>query len=234
LPARIDPDQIPHEPGLALIVTDRGEAFVNGTPIPIHPGQDPHAMAVAHAAWQIAQLGRPVRASATGPDGITWPLIIHPDGTAVTTGELSHRPCAGQLPQPSTEATPGAAGVIAAAPPVAVPVHPASVPAWPVVSIVVSEHDRPLVEGVAVPVPAGVDPHAAAVAAAARRAVDLGRPVRATATGPDEITWPLIIYPDGSAHAAGEPTPAGQSRPRRHAWLLRRVPLRAGKVLQSR
>jgi hypothetical protein len=59
VPPRIDLARIPTEPPLALLITDRGQAFLNGSPIPVPPGQDPYAVVVAHAAWATAQLGRP-------------------------------------------------------------------------------------------------------------------------------------------------------------------------------
>src|SRR5690606_17066303 len=44
-----------------------------------HP-EDARAAIVAVIAETAAKVNRPVRVSATGPDG-TWPLIVHPDGT---------------------------------------------------------------------------------------------------------------------------------------------------------
>ncbi|MCQ4044273.1 hypothetical protein ACFOSC_29730 [Streptantibioticus rubrisoli] len=120
-----------------------------------------------------------------------------------------------------------------AAPPVVPPVrapseeHPApqdvdpdSVPAWPLLTITLTAEGTALVNDVPVPQPPGVDPRAAAVAAAAGHIGQLGlaRPVRANATDPDGTVWPLIIHPNGTATAAG---PA--IRPERgRRWLRRK------------
>jgi hypothetical protein len=86
-------------------------------------------------------------------------------------------------------------------------IDPGSVPAWPLVTIVLTEEGKAFVNDTPVNQPPGVEPRAAAVAAAAEHIAQLGlaRPVRANATEPDGTVWPLLIHPDGTATAAGEP-----------------------------
>jgi hypothetical protein len=86
-------------------------------------------------------------------------------------------------------------------------IDPSTVPAWPLVTIVLTEEGKAFVNDTPVSQRDGVDPRAAAVAAAAEHIAQLGlaRPVRANATEPDGTIWPLLIHPDGTATAAGEP-----------------------------
>jgi len=78
--------RIPGWPILRIRLTQDG-AEIDGTPIRSAPGEDPRQTALRAAAATAVQLGRPVRAAATDPDGTTWPLIIHPDGSATAIGE---------------------------------------------------------------------------------------------------------------------------------------------------
>jgi hypothetical protein len=96
----------------------------------------------------------------------------------------------------------------------------AGVPAWPTIEINLDGDEHLTVNDIPIPVPPGTDPHTVAVAAASDQmsALGLERPVRAKATDPDGTVWPLIIHPDGTATAAGEPT-----RPDQNRGLLRRV-----------
>ncbi|WP_328305566.1 cutinase family protein [Actinomycetospora sp. NBC_00405] len=61
-----------------------------------------------------------------------------------------------------------------------------------------------LVDDVAVPVGRGADPHRAGLAAAARRAALLGRPVRVEMAG-RWSAWPLVVHPDGAVDDARAP-----------------------------
>ncbi|MEE6289289.1 AAA family ATPase [Georgenia sp. MJ173] len=59
-----------------------GEVIINGTSRPIETthAEDARAAIVAVITETAAKVNRPVRVTASGPDG-TWPLIVHPDGT---------------------------------------------------------------------------------------------------------------------------------------------------------
>ncbi len=81
------------------------------------------------------------------------------------------------------------------------------VPAAPVVRLRVDRTPGGvplLVDDVAVPVGRGADPHRAGLAAAARRAAHLGRPVRVEMAG-RWSTWPLVVHPDGAVDDARAP-----------------------------
>ncbi|PVZ08423.1 heparin lyase I family protein [Actinomycetospora cinnamomea] len=109
------------------------------------------------------------------------------------------------------------------------------VPAEPVVRLRV---DRPAgrvplrVDGVAVPLARGADPHRAGLAAAARRARELGRPVRVEMAGPWSC-WPLVVHPDGAVDdgRGGRPRPASG-----RAWSGRRrtAPVLGGLTARPR
>ncbi|GAA1881955.1 hypothetical protein [Streptantibioticus ferralitis] len=99
-------------------------------------------------------------------------------------------------------------------------VDPDNVPAWPLINITLTAEGTALINEAPVPQAPGTDPRAAAVAAAAGHIGKLGlaRPVRANATDPDGTVWPLIIHPNGTATAAGDPI-----RPERgRRWLRRK------------
>ena len=82
-----------------------------------------------------------------------------------------------------------------------------AVPAAPVVRLRVDRTPGGvplLVDDVAVPVGRGADPHRAGLAAAARRAAHLGRPVRVEMAG-RWSAWPLVVHPDGAVDDARAP-----------------------------
>ncbi|KWX05995.1 hypothetical protein TH66_00380, partial [Carbonactinospora thermoautotrophica] len=211
MPAAPDP-HTDTAPDLTILLTATGRAYLNGARVPVTGHTDPLAAAVRAAAAIAVQLGRPVRATATDPDGTTWPLIIHPDGAvtatrpAATTPAPPH-PAEATVPPDSPQHTGPAPATGTPSDPPPSPAEPggqhsekldlAQVPAWPVVTIALTATGQAYVNRVPVPYPPGADPRAAAVRAAAAIAVQLGRPVRATATDPDGTTWPLIIHPDG-------------------------------------
>ncbi|MGW3200125.1 hypothetical protein ACWDBD_37275 [Streptomyces sp. NPDC001118] len=220
---RIDVDSIPALPLFVLTATPDHRALLDGTPLDVPAGVDPRVVAANAAIAQAQLIGRAVRAELHDAEGLIWPLIITPDG-GVLQGK---RP----LPPPAEETVTAEPAPVAQheAPPVhqrppqaAAPqltVDPQSVPAWPLVTIVMTQDGTVLVNDVAVPVPAGADPRAAGVAAAAEHATRLGlaRPVRANATEPDGTVWPLLIHPDGTA------TPTGDAiRPERRRWMRRK------------
>ena len=82
-----------------------------------------------------------------------------------------------------------------------------AVPAAPVVRLRVDRTPGGvplLVDDVAVPVGRGADPHRAGLAAAARRAAHLGRPVRVEMAG-RWSAWPVVVHPDGAVDDARVP-----------------------------
>lgn len=85
----IDPTRIPAWPHLRIELASDGVIRIDGDAVPAIPGFSPYASAIAAAAARLAAQGlnRPVRATATDPDGTAWPLLIHPDGTASSAGE---------------------------------------------------------------------------------------------------------------------------------------------------
>ncbi|GAA4741336.1 cutinase family protein [Actinomycetospora chibensis] len=85
-----------------------------------------------------------------------------------------------------------------------------AVPAAPVVRLRVDPTPGGvplLVDDVAVPVRRGADPHRAGLAAAARRAAHLGRPVRVEMAA-RWSAWPLVVHPDGAVDDARAPRAA--------------------------
>ncbi len=89
-----------------------------------------------------------------------------------------------------------------------------------------------LVDGVAVPLDRGADPHRAGLALAARRARGLGRPVRVEMASPWS-SWPLVVHPDGAVddgRATPPPVSAGSAWSRRPA----RAPVLAGVARRPR
>ncbi|WP_433782867.1 heparin lyase I family protein [Actinomycetospora sp. CA-101289] len=98
------------------------------------------------------------------------------------------------------------------------------VPAAPVVHLRVDRREGGvplLVDGVPVPVDRGADPHRAGLAAAARRAGGLGRPVRVEMASPWS-SWPLVVHPDGAVDDGRAAPPVSAES----AWSRRR-PVRA-------
>ncbi|MFC0624922.1 hypothetical protein [Kribbella deserti] len=73
---------IPSWPKVTIRLYDahNGEVKIAGRSHPV-VDQDPRQAALALVADRAAQLGRPVKATAVEPDGTSWPLVIHPDGS---------------------------------------------------------------------------------------------------------------------------------------------------------
>jgi hypothetical protein len=201
-----------------MIITPEGGVFQGERPLRRHDAtQAPSGLPESSPAQQQPNTARP---PAAPPPSV--PAEQPPQPTEYTPAEPPAAP-----PPTGGQAMPDAAY------PVVQPVHapseeypplqdvdPDSVPAWPLLNIALTAEGTALVNDVPVPQPPGVDPRAAAVAAAAGHIGQLGlaRPVRANATDPDGTVWPLIIHPNGSATAAG---PA--IRPERgRRWLRRK------------
>ncbi|PYF96378.1 MinD-like ATPase involved in chromosome partitioning or flagellar assembly [Georgenia satyanarayanai] len=70
-----------------------GEVIINGTARPIETSrpEDARAAIVELVTETAAKVDRPVRLTATGPDG-TWPLIVHPDGTVEADEDTEQAP----------------------------------------------------------------------------------------------------------------------------------------------
>ncbi|MBH1939210.1 hypothetical protein I5Q34_33980, partial [Streptomyces sp. AV19] len=75
-------------PHYHLVQHDDGTVTMTGPTAPHHPHDD-QAAAIAAVAELAAAMGRPVRATATDPDGTTWHLIISPDETVTETGAIT-------------------------------------------------------------------------------------------------------------------------------------------------
>lgn len=73
---------IPSWPKVTIRLYDahNGEVKIAGRSHPV-VDQDPRQAALAIVADRAAQLGRPIKATAVEPDGSSWPLVIHPDGS---------------------------------------------------------------------------------------------------------------------------------------------------------
>ncbi|WP_377273641.1 hypothetical protein [Peterkaempfera sp. SMS 1(5)a] len=87
---------------------------------------------------------------------------------------------------------------------------PGLVPDWPWPAVQIMADGRVEVDGIAVPVPEGLDADGVrrwAVAHAARQYARIGRPIRVTAIDPDGTRRPLIVHPDGAVLQALEPEP---------------------------
>jgi hypothetical protein len=226
---RIDVASIPALPLFVLTATPDHRALLDGTPLDVPAGVDPRVVATHAAIAQAQLIGRAVRAELHDAEGLIWPLIITPEGGVLQGNRPLPSPAeetavAEPVPVAQHEAPPvhERAPQAAARQPAATPqfaVDPLSVPAWPLLTIVMTQDGTVLVNDTAVPVPAGADPRAAGVAAAAEHItrLGLGRPVRANATEPDGTVWPLLIHPDGTA------TPTGDAiRPERRRWRRRK------------
>ncbi|MEV0952360.1 hypothetical protein [Promicromonospora sp. NPDC050249] len=79
-------DTVPRWPRIDAIVREdgSGEVTIDGTFHPITAGslEEARVEVLRRVTENAARVGRPVRASATGPEGL-WNLIVHPDGTVV-------------------------------------------------------------------------------------------------------------------------------------------------------
>ncbi len=222
-------EDIPPHPVLRIVVTADGRAFIDNTPVEVAFGTDPRVAAVNAAIAHAKELGRPLRVVLHETDGQRWPMVLTPEGgvyqgtrpfRSPRSAEVpsQHAVAAGvededQAPLGPSPALPAPA-VTPAIPPDGI--DPANVPAWPLVRIVLTAEGKAFVNDEPVHQPEGKEPREAAVGAAAVLIGQLGlaRPVRAVAVDPDGTAWPLIIHPNGTATAAGEP-----SRPERgHRW----------------
>lgn len=116
-------DTVPRWPRIDAIVREdgSGEVTIDGTFHPISAGslEEARVEVLRRVTENAARVGRPVRASATGPEGL-WNLIVHPDGTVVPeedelappSSPTPQAPPAGpapvQAPGPVFEAAPAA------------------------------------------------------------------------------------------------------------------------------
>jgi hypothetical protein len=114
-------DTVPRWPRIDAIVREdgSGEVTIDGTFHPISAAslEEARVEVLRRVTENAARVGRPVRASATGPEGL-WNLIVHPDGTVVPEEEelappsspTPQAPPASAMPSPAAEPIPGAAG----------------------------------------------------------------------------------------------------------------------------
>ncbi|MFC8801447.1 ATPase [Promicromonospora sp. NPDC057138] len=108
-------DTVPRWPRIDAIVREdgSGEVTIDGTFHPISAGslEEARVEVLRRVTENAARVGRPVRASATGPEGL-WNLIVHPDGTVVPEEDELAPPSSPtpQAPPASAEPMPGAAG----------------------------------------------------------------------------------------------------------------------------
>jgi MinD-like ATPase involved in chromosome partitioning or flagellar assembly len=103
-------DTVPRWPRIDAIVREdgSGEVTIDGTFHPITTGslEEARVEVLRRVTENAAKVGRPVRASATGPEGL-WNLIVHPDGTVVPEEDELAPP---STPTPQTpDAVPGSA-----------------------------------------------------------------------------------------------------------------------------
>ena len=70
-----------------------GEVIINGTSRPIETthAEEARAAIVAVISETATKVNRPVRVTATGPEG-TWPLIVHPNGTVEADEDAAAAP----------------------------------------------------------------------------------------------------------------------------------------------
>lgn len=102
-------DTVPRWPRIDAIVREdgSGEVTIDGTFHPITTGslEEARVEVLRRVTENAAEVGRPVRASATGPEGL-WNLIVHPDGTVVPE-EDELAPASSPTPQaPASSPTP--------------------------------------------------------------------------------------------------------------------------------
>jgi MinD-like ATPase involved in chromosome partitioning or flagellar assembly len=105
-------DTVPRWPRIDAIVREdgSGEVTIDGTYHPISAGslEEARVEVLRRVTENAVQIGRPVRASATGPEGL-WNLIVHPDGTVVPE-EDELAPPSSPTPQAPPAVAPGPAG----------------------------------------------------------------------------------------------------------------------------
>ncbi|MFB0626824.1 hypothetical protein [Streptomyces sp. AB3(2024)] len=90
---------------LTIVVHADGKARVGGVPVTVPAGSDiaaVRAAAMAAAVSIVARTGRAMRALAHEPDGSTWPLVVHPDGTVEDGAEAG---ASGEAAAPRDTAT---------------------------------------------------------------------------------------------------------------------------------
>jgi MinD-like ATPase involved in chromosome partitioning or flagellar assembly len=104
-------DTVPRWPRIDAIVREdgSGEVTIDGTFHPISAAslEEARVEVLRRVTENAARVGRPVRASATGPEGL-WNLIVHPDGTVVPEEDELAPPSA-PTPQAPPASTPGPA-----------------------------------------------------------------------------------------------------------------------------
>ncbi|PUB21561.1 MinD-like ATPase involved in chromosome partitioning or flagellar assembly [Promicromonospora sp. AC04] len=105
-------DTVPRWPRIDAIVREdgSGEVTIDGTFHPISAGslEEARVEVLRRVTENAAKVGRPVRASATGPEGL-WNLIVHPDGTVVPeedelappSSPTPQAPPAASMPEPT-------------------------------------------------------------------------------------------------------------------------------------
>jgi outer membrane protein assembly factor BamB len=118
----VDPATVPPWPAPTIAITDDGAVLLDGAALLLPHGLNPVAArqrALEAVAAQYADLRRPVRVTAVDPDGTSWQLILHPDGS---TQPLDPAPTGRRrLPGPADKRAAGprapsqARGLIAAA-----------------------------------------------------------------------------------------------------------------------
>ena len=82
-----------------------------------------------------------------------------------------------------------------------------TVPARPVIELVLDEQGCGTVDGRLVPIENPEDPQASLLAEAVRRSRSLGRPVRVRALDPERVVWHLVAHPDGTVSELGDREP---------------------------
>lgn len=126
-------DTVPRWPQIDAIVREdgSGEVTIDGAFHPITTGslEEARVEVLRRVTENAAKIGRPVRASATGPEGL-WNLIVHPDGTVLPEEDELAPPSSSPTPQaPPASAAPGLAAELPAFEDAPVPGLPArSVP----------------------------------------------------------------------------------------------------------
>ena len=108
-----DPATVPDWPSPTVQLRADGTVQVDGIsiPVPQHlPEDQVRRWAVTHVAAQYKRLGRPIRVTAVDPDGTTYPLIVHADGTTSEAAPIDGPRRRGLLPRARTAPrTPGKA-----------------------------------------------------------------------------------------------------------------------------